>query len=248
VILANALCKLNFVVIVSTRKIAILSLVWQIFRLHLIGDINAIKYPELIVLLHPHEKYTDLLKWTPDQAVERWMQFHVEKAGIRVDHPGFLHDFRDPNLFCALLHQLAPHVCTLLDPEAHATPDLVAEHALRCAEDFGVNSYISITDLLHGNPRLLTGFAAQIFKIRCGLDKEMEYQAFSTYINQKLGADPDVKRLLPLDPMTNDLLFNVSDGIILSKLGNMLFPDLIDINQVLSLSIVDSDDVDEVCA
>jgi hypothetical protein len=186
------------------------------------------------------------MSWTPDLILVRWMKFHVEKAGIQVHNAGFAHDFRDPNLFCALLHQLEPHACTLLDPEAHATPDLVAAHAIKCASEFGVDSYISTNDLLHGNPRLLTGFAAQIFKIKCGLDRELEYQAFSTFINQKLGSDPDVRRLLPLNPMTNDLLFNVSDGIILSKLCNLLHPDMIDVHQVLSLSIVDSDDADEV--
>ena len=228
------------------RPISILGLLWQIFRLHLVSDITVSKYPELIVLLGENEPYAALQGLTADQILARWMKYHVEKAGISVRSASFAADFKDPHLFCALLHQLEPLKCSLLDGEETAETEIVAAHAVKCGHDFGVDSFLSASDLVKGNPRLLMGFAAQIFGIKCGLDRELEYHAFTTYINQKLGNDAEVRRLLPLNPASNDLLFNVSDGLILSKLLLLLSEDLIDIDEVLGFSTVDSDDLDEV--
>ena len=74
----------------------------------------------------------------------------------------------------------------------------------------------------------------------------MEYQAFSKFINLRLADDSDVKHILPLNPVSNDLLFNVSDGLLLAKLLALLKAGVVDVDQVLSLSAIETDDVDVV--
>jgi plastin-3 len=52
--------------------------------------------------------------------------------------------------------------------------------------------------------------------------------AFSSWINDKLGADPDLKRLLPVEQDNGDLYKKVQDGLIICKLINIAQPDTID--------------------
>uniref|UniRef100_A0A914PMW7 Calponin-homology (CH) domain-containing protein n=1 Tax=Panagrolaimus davidi TaxID=227884 RepID=A0A914PMW7_9BILA len=55
-----------------------------------------------------------------------------------------------------------------------------------------------------------------------------EEVAFSSWINDKLGGDPDLKHLLPVEKDNGDLYKKVQDGLILCKLINIAQPDTID--------------------
>uniref|UniRef100_A0AC34FGL2 Fimbrin n=1 Tax=Panagrolaimus sp. ES5 TaxID=591445 RepID=A0AC34FGL2_9BILA len=52
--------------------------------------------------------------------------------------------------------------------------------------------------------------------------------AFSSWINDKLGGDSDLKRLLPVEQENGDLYKKVQDGLIICKLINIAQPDTID--------------------
>merc|ERR1719391_410146 len=67
-----------------------------------------------------------------------------------------------------------------------------------------------------------------------------EQVAFSDWINNNLGADPDTKHLLPLNDAGSDMYEKVDDGIILCKMINLASLDTIDervINKGQKLSI-----------
>merc|ERR1719391_893504 len=67
-----------------------------------------------------------------------------------------------------------------------------------------------------------------------------EQVAFSDWINNNLGADPDTKHLLPLNDTGSDMYEKVDDGIILCKMINLAALDTIDervINKGQKLSI-----------
>merc|ERR1719391_995244 len=67
-----------------------------------------------------------------------------------------------------------------------------------------------------------------------------EQVAFSDWINNNLGADPDTKHLLPLNDAGSDMYEKVDDGIILCKMINLSSLDTIDervINKGQKLSI-----------
>jgi len=55
-----------------------------------------------------------------------------------------------------------------------------------------------------------------------------EQLAFSHWINEHLGHDPDLKHLLPIDPEGKNLYDKVKDGILLCKVINLSCPDTID--------------------
>lgn len=55
-----------------------------------------------------------------------------------------------------------------------------------------------------------------------------EQLAFSHWINEHLGHDPDLKHLLPIDAEGKNLYDKVKDGILLCKIINHSCPDTID--------------------
>uniref|UniRef100_A0A914Z233 Calponin-homology (CH) domain-containing protein n=1 Tax=Panagrolaimus superbus TaxID=310955 RepID=A0A914Z233_9BILA len=55
-----------------------------------------------------------------------------------------------------------------------------------------------------------------------------EEVAFSSWINDELGSDPDLKHLLPVEQDNGDLYKKVQDGLIMCKLINIAHPDTIE--------------------
>jgi hypothetical protein len=50
----------------NTREIAILSIIWQLFRMQLLADITIKKFPELVALLLPNETMEAFLQRSPE--------------------------------------------------------------------------------------------------------------------------------------------------------------------------------------
>lgn len=59
-----------------------------------------------------------------------------------------------------------------------------------------------------------------------------ETAAFSKHINQRLGNDPDLQHVLPLDPDSMDLYHAVNDGLLLIKMINLAEKGTIDMRAV----------------
>jgi hypothetical protein len=55
---------------------------------------------------------------------------------------------------------LDPVVCSL--PESDADDEVMATHAILCAQGLGCKVFNQPSDLLSGNPRLSMGFIAQV--------------------------------------------------------------------------------------
>jgi len=64
--------------------------------------------------------------------------------------------------------------------------------------------------------------------------KEEEVSAMTYLINSKLedDEDPEVRKRLPIDPESEDLFFNMADGLLLIKLLNLIDEDAVDMRTI----------------
>jgi plastin-1 len=63
---------------VPCREIAILSILWQLFRIQLLANITIKNFPELSVLLRSDETLESFLQRSPEYVLLRWMKYHYE--------------------------------------------------------------------------------------------------------------------------------------------------------------------------
>lgn len=60
----------------------VLGLLWQIIRIGLFNQITLEHCPGLTTLLGEDEKIDDLMKLSPEAILLRWVNYHLERAGI----------------------------------------------------------------------------------------------------------------------------------------------------------------------
>lgn len=86
----------------------VLGLVWQIIRIGLFNQITLEHCPGLTSLLTDEEKIEDLMKLSPEAILLRWVNYHLEKAGVNTRVTNFQSDITDSEVYTHLLKQIAP--------------------------------------------------------------------------------------------------------------------------------------------
>lgn len=86
----------------------VLGLLWQIIRIGLFNQITLEHCPGLTTLLTDDEKIDDLLKLSPEAILLRWVNYHLERAGVRRRVTNFQSDISDSEVYTHLLKQIAP--------------------------------------------------------------------------------------------------------------------------------------------
>lgn len=64
--------------------------------------------PGLASLLGDGEKLEDLMKLSPEAILLRWVNYHLERAGIPRRCHNFTNDITDSEIYSHLLRQIAP--------------------------------------------------------------------------------------------------------------------------------------------
>lgn len=86
----------------------VLGLLWQIIRIGLFSHITLDHCPGLAGLLYEGERLEDLMKLSPEQILLRWVNHHLERAGVQRRCTNFQGDITDSEIYTHLLHQIAP--------------------------------------------------------------------------------------------------------------------------------------------
>lgn len=87
----------------------VLGLLWQIIRIGLFSHITLDSCPGLATLLYDGERLEDLMKLSPEAILLRWVNHHLERAGVARRCTNFQSDIVDSEIYSHLLKQIAPN-------------------------------------------------------------------------------------------------------------------------------------------
>ena len=205
----------------------VLGLLWQIIRIGLFNQITLENCPGLAILLRDDERIEDLLKLSPEAILLRWVNHHLEHAGISRRCNNFQSDITDSEIYSHLIKQIAPNTAgvtleALMEPN-HTTR---AEIMLQQASKLGCRSFVTPSDVVNGIYKLNLAFVANMFNNYPGLDKPEtniegiasleETREEKTYRNwmNSMGVSPHV----------NWLYSDLADGLVIFQLYDIIKP------------------------
>lgn len=150
----------------------VLGLLWQIIRIGLFSHITLDSCPGLATLLYDGERLEDLLKLSPESILLRWVNYHLERAGVARRCTNFQSDITDSEVYSYLLKQIAP-------VEAGVTLEALREHdlnqraevMLQQAAKLNCRSFLTPQDVVNGVYKLNLAFVANLFNNHPGLNQ-----------------------------------------------------------------------------
>lgn len=213
----------------------VLGLLWQIIRIGLFNQITLEHCPGLTTLLSEDEKIDDLLKLSPEAILLRWVNYHLERAGVHRRVTNFQSDIVDSEVYTHLLKQIAPAdagVTTeaLMEKDLHSRAEIMLQQAakLKC------RSFVTSQDVVNGVYKLNLAFVANLFNNHPGLDQQngalegyetveetRDERRFRNWINS-MGVTPHV----------NWLYSDLADGLVVFQLYDIIKPGTVDWNRV----------------
>ncbi|KAG0725332.1 Plastin-2 [Chionoecetes opilio] len=146
-----------------------------IIRIGLFNQITLEHCPGLAHLLLDGEKIEELMKLSPEAILLRWVNHHLERAGVNrqvcfsfgtgpVRCNNFMNDIKDSEIYTYLLKQIAPNDSGVT-MEALSEHDVMqrAELMLQQAEKLGCRSFLTPQDVVEGVYKLNVAFVANLF-------------------------------------------------------------------------------------
>jgi len=214
------------------RKHLILGLLWQIIARFLFNKITVQNVPGLVNLLLPGETIEDLLKLSPEQLLQRWVNHQLEKAGIDRRLHNFSKDIKDSEVYNHLMSQIAPDHLGV-NKFALKKDDLTerAEDTLKQADKMGCREFVEPYDIVHGIEKLNLAFVANLFNNYPALDEpEVEIEVIEETREEKMFRN--WMNSLGVNPRVNYLYSDLQDGLILFQLFEFIKPGIVDWNKV----------------
>ncbi|RXG73373.1 Plastin-3 [Armadillidium vulgare] len=214
----------------------VLGLLWQIIRIGLFNQITLEHCPGLANLLQDGEKIEELMKLSPEAILLRWVNHHLERAGVNRKCTNFTSDIKDSEIYTYLLKQIAP-IDSGVTMEALHEPEYIsrAEIMLQQADKLGCRSFLTPSDVIEGIYKLNVAFVANLFNNHPGLDlpENVDFEGLDhieetreekTYRNwmNSMGVNPHV----------NWLYSDLADGIIIFQLYDIIRPGIVDWKRV----------------
>lgn len=159
----------------------VLGLLWQIIRIGLFSHITLDSCPGLATLLFDGERLEDLLKLSPEAILLRWVNYHLERAGVARRCTNFQSDITDSEVYTYLLKQIAP-------ADANVTVEALREHdlaeraevMLQQAAKLKCRSFLAPQDVVNGVYKLNLAFVANLFNNHPGLDQPEQIEGLET--------------------------------------------------------------------
>lgn len=217
----------------------VLGLLWQIIRIGLFREIDLVHVPGLFRLLRDGETLDDLRKLTPEQILIRWVNYHLERAGIQRRLSNFTTDVTDSELYTYLLHQIAPRAAGVsLAPLQVQSGDVPrAESMLREADKIACREFVTAEDVAKGNYKLNLAFVANLFnkypalpepgadeipKITEVVEETREEKTYRNWMNS-----------LGVDPYVNYLYSDLQNGVVIFQLYDAIRPGIVNWKRVV---------------
>ncbi|XP_044741174.1 plastin-2 [Chrysoperla carnea] len=213
----------------------VLGLLWQIIRIGLFNQITLENCPGLTTLLYDQEKIEDLMKLSPEQILLRWVNYHLEKAGVARRCNNFQSDIADSEVYSYLLKQLASQDDNVT-LEALQERDLIsrAEIMLQQAAKLNCRSFVTPQDVVQGVYKLNLAFVANLFNNHPGLDKPEgvieDYDAIEETREEKTYRN--WMNSMGVAPHVNWLYSDLTDGLVIFQLYDIIKPGIVNWNRV----------------
>ncbi|EZA48397.1 Plastin-3 [Ooceraea biroi] len=213
----------------------VLGLLWQIIRIGLFNQITLENCPGLATLLQDGERIEDLLKLSPESILLRWVNHHLENAGIARRCNNFQSDITDSEIYTYLIKQIAPNSAgvtleALMEPNHMSRAEIMLQQAAK----LGCRTFVTPSDVVNGIYKLNLAFVANMFNNYPGLDKPEsnieglesleETREEKTYRNwmNSMGVTPHV----------NWLYSDLADGLVIFQLYDIIKPGTVNWNKV----------------
>lgn len=208
----------------------VLGLLWQIIRIGLFNQISLEHCPGLVQLIQPGEELSDLLRLSPEAILLRWVNYHLQKAGVNRRITNFTTDVKDSEIYTYLLKQISP-TTSGVTTEALRENNMVsrAEIMLQQADKIGCRSFLTPLDVVEGVYKLNMAFVANLFNNHAGLDKPDEPIEFE---NLEESREEKTYRnwmnSMGVSPYVNWLYSDLADGLVIFELYDIIKPGIVD--------------------
>merc|ERR1712002_968373 len=125
------------------------------------------------------------MKLSPEAILLRWVNHHLERAGVNRRCTNFTTDIKDSEIYSHLLKQIAGNESGVT-MEALREDELIrrAEVMLQQAEKLGCRSFVSPQDVVEGIYKLNVAFVANLFNNHPGLDQPENIQLEFEHIEE----------------------------------------------------------------
>ncbi|KRZ77552.1 Plastin-2 [Trichinella papuae] len=205
----------------------------------LFSQIDLVHVPGLFRLLDEGENLNDLQRLSPEQILMRWVNYHLQQAGVSRKLNNFTTDVQDSFIYTHLLKQIAPPDRNVtLDPLRIQNSDLErAESMLREADKLDCRAFVTAQDVINGVYKLNLAFVANLFNTWPGLkppgeeeldnieeilEETREERTYRNWMNS-VGVSPTV----------NWLYSDLCSGLIIFQLYDVIEPGLVDWKRVV---------------
>lgn len=212
-----------------------LGLLWQIIRIGIFNQINLENCPGLVNLVGGDiEELSDLMKLSPENILLRWVNHHLQKAGVVRRIRNFTKDISDSEIYTLLLSQIAPPGADI-STEALYIRDMHqrAEIMLQQADKLGCRSFITPNEVVNGVYKLNVAFLANLFNKYPALEvPEKPIQIEQIEENRAEKTWRNWINSMGVNPFVNRLYSDLSDGLVIIQLFDVIKPGLVQWNRV----------------
>lgn len=204
-----------------------LGLLWQIIRIGIFNQINLEHCPGLVNLVGGDiDELRELMKLSPENILLRWVNHHLQKAGVNRRINNFTKDISDSEIYTHLLYQIAPKGADVTN-EALFVRDLLqrAELMLQQADKLGCRSFLTPNDVVRGVYKLNVAFLANLFNKFPALDLPEEPIKIETIEESRAEKTwRNWMNSLGVSPFVNRLYSDLADGLVLIQLFDIIKP------------------------
>uniref|UniRef100_A0A1I8AP80 Ca2+-binding actin-bundling protein n=1 Tax=Steinernema glaseri TaxID=37863 RepID=A0A1I8AP80_9BILA len=208
----------------------VLGLLWQIIRIGLFSHIDLHHVPGLFRLLREGETLDDLRKLSPEQILMRWVNCHLERAGVDRRLSNFTVDVTDSVIYTHLLNQIAPRGSGVsLAPLRVQGNVLRAGAMLTEAEKLHCREFVTPNDVASGNYKLNLAFVANLFNKHPNLpdpgademieevdEETREEKTYRNWMNS-----------MGVNPFVNWLYSDLQNGLVIFQLYDIIRPGIV---------------------
>ncbi|KAF8373420.1 plst-1 [Pristionchus pacificus] len=218
----------------------VLGLLWQIIRIGLFSQIDLKHVPGLFRLLREGETLDDLRRLSPEEILMRWVNYHLQNAGIDRRLRNFTSDIMDSEIYTHLLHQIAPrHAGVTLSP-LQRVGNVDRAGAMLCeAEKLDCREFVTPNDVAAGNYKLNLAFVANLFNKHPNLpepgademvdmeevvEETREEKTYRNWMNS-----------MGVDPYVNWLYSDLMNGLVIFQLYDIIRPGIVNWKRVVKV-------------
>ncbi|KRG07464.1 plastin-1 isoform X2 [Drosophila mojavensis] len=212
----------------------VLGLLWQIIRIGLFSHITLDSCPGLAGLLFDNERLEDLMKMSPEAILLRWVNHHLERAGISRRCTNFQSDIVDSEIYSHLLKQIAGNEADVnLDALRESDLQQRAEIMLQQAAKLNCRSFLTAQDVVNGVYKLNLAFVANLFNNHPGLDKPEQIEGLeSIEETREEKTYRNWMNSMGVAPYVNWLYSDLADGLVIFQLFDVIKPGIVNWSRV----------------